>query len=188
MKRAIVLFTISLIAIIIGFTAASLTSVTKIPYKAYYAFMSDDAKEQVECLAENMYFEAAHEPKKGQMAVAFVTINRVKSGRFENDICGVVKQKVNGTCQFSWWCEDKPKAISTAKALTNSPSPLYNDIRNLAVYVYANHDKLEDPSKGALFYHADYVNPQWRNMEHLTTIGRHIFYIRKDMKNWTNSI
>jgi spore germination cell wall hydrolase CwlJ-like protein len=47
---------------------------------------------------------------------------------------------------------------------------------------------LEDPSKGALFYHADYVNPQWRNMEHLTTIGRHIFYIRKDMKNWTNSI
>lgn len=188
MKRAIVLFTISLIAVIIGFTAISLTSVAKIPYKAYYAFMSTDAKQQVECLAENMYFEAAHEPTKGQIAVAFVTINRVKSGRFEDDICGVVKQKINGTCQFSWWCEDRPKAISTAKALTNSPSPLYNDIRNLAVYVYANHDKLEDPSKGALFYHADYVNPKWRNMEHLTTIGRHIFYIRKDMKNWTNSI
>lgn len=187
MKRVIVFLTISLMALTLGITAFSVTAVAKIPYKAYYAFMSADAKEQVECLAENMYFEAAHEPLKGQMAVAFVTINRVKSGYFESDICGVVKQKTGKTCQFSWWCEDRPKAISTAKALTNDRNMLYNDIRNLAVYVYANHDKLEDPSRGALFYHADYVNPKWKNMEHLTTIGRHIFYIRKDMKNWTSS-
>ena len=187
MKRAIVLFTISLIALTIGFTVLSVTNILKLPYKVYYSFMSADAKTQVECLAENIYFEAAHEPEKGKVAVAFVTINRVRSGFFEDDICSVVKQKINGTCQFSWWCEDRPKAISMAKALTESNSPLYNDIRNLAVNVYANYDKLEDPSKGALFYHADYVNPKWRNMEHLTTIGRHIFYIRKDMK-WKTQV
>jgi len=188
MKRAIVLFTISLIATTIGFTALTVTNIVNLPYKAYYSFMSADARTQVECLAQNIYYEAGYEPEKGQVAVAFVTLNRVKSGFFESDICGVVKQKTGNVCQFSWWCEDRPKAISTARALTDSNNRLYNDIRNLAVYVYANHDKLEDPSKGALFYHADYVNPKWRNMEHLTTIGRHIFYIRKDMKNWTNSI
>jgi spore germination cell wall hydrolase CwlJ-like protein len=185
MKRAIVLFTISLIALTIGFTIASVTNVVKLPYKAYYHFMSADAKQEIECLAKNIYFEAALEPEKGQVAVAFVTINRVKSGFFENDICGVVKQKINGTCQFSWWCEERPKAIYASNVLTNGQNMLYNDIRNLAVHVYANYDKIEDPSKGALFYHADYVRPGWRNMEHLTTIGRHIFYNRRDMK-WTS--
>jgi spore germination cell wall hydrolase CwlJ-like protein len=185
MKRAIVLFTISLIAITIGFTIASLSNVVRLPYKAYYNFMSVDAKKQVECLAQNIYFEAAKEPEKGQVAVAFVTINRVKSGKFEDDICGVVKQKMNGVCQFTWYCEDRPRAIYASNVLTSGDNSLYNDIRNLAVYVYANYDKLEDPSKGALFYHADYVNPGWRNMEYLTTIGRHLFYNRKDMK-WKN--
>ena len=182
MKRAIVLFTISLIALIIGFTSLTVTNVVKLPYKAYYNFMSADAKKQVDCLAENMYFEAGYEPEKGQVAVAFVTINRVKSGYFENDICGVVKQKVQGVCQFSWYCEH---ANPTAKRLTGRAEMVYNDVKDRAVYVYSNYDKLEDPSKGALFFHADYVSPGWRNMEHKITIGRHIFYNRKDLK-WTS--
>ena len=182
MKRAIVLFTISLIALTIGFTSLTVTNVVKLPYKAYYNFMSADAKKQVECLAENMYFEAGYEPEKGQVAVAFVTLNRVKSGRFDDDICGVVKQKIQGVCQFSWYCEN---TTLSAKHLTGRAEKVYNDVRNLAVYVYANYDKLEDPSKGALFFHADYVSPGWRNMEYLTTIGRHLFYNRKDLK-WTS--
>jgi|APGre2960657373_1045057.scaffolds.fasta_scaffold15304_4 spore germination cell wall hydrolase CwlJ-like protein len=179
MKRAIVLFTISLIALTIGFTALTVTNIVTLPYKAYYNFMSSDAKTQVECLAQNIYYEAGYEPEKGQLAVAFVTINRVKSGHFEDDICGVVKQKFKGVCQFTWYCEN------TTRSLTGRAEVVYNDVKDLAVYVYANYDKLEDPSKGALFYHADYVNPKWKNMEHLTTIGRHIFYIRKDLK-WTS--
>ena len=179
MKRAIVLFTISLIALTIGFTALTVTNIVTLPYKAYYSFMSDDAKTQVECLAQNIYYEAGYEPEKGQVAVAFVTLNRVKSGHFEDDICGVVKQKFKGVCQFTWYCEN------TTRSLTGQAEMVYNDVKDLAVYVYANYDKLEDPSKGALFYHADYVNPKWKNMEHLTTIGRHIFYIRKDLK-WTS--
>lgn len=175
MKRAIVLFTISLIALTIGFTALTVTNIVTLPYKAYYSFMSADAKTQVECLAQNIYYEAGYEPEKGQVAVAFVTLNRVKSGHFEDDICGVVKQKFKGVCQFTWYCEN------TTRRLTGQAEMVYNDVRNLAVYVYANYDKLEDPSKGALFYHADYVNPRWKNMVRLTTIGRHIFYNRKDL-------
>ena len=115
-------------------------------------------------------------------AVAFVTINRVRSGFFEKDICAVVKQKTNGTCQFSWYCENTTPA---SERLTGRAEMVYNGVRSLAAYVYVNHDKMEDPSKGALFYHADYVNPGWKNMQHLTTIGRHIFYNRKDLK-WTS--
>jgi len=183
LKRTAVLITMCMVALITGFVLQATGNATQLIYKANFNMLSADAKQQVECLAENIYFEAGHEPKLGQVAVAFVTINRVKSGRFENDICGVVKQKIQNVCQFSWWCEERPKAIATSKVLTNGQNKVYNDVRNVALHVYANYEKLEDPSKGALFYHADYVKPGWRNMEYLTTIGRHLFYNRKDLRN-----
>jgi spore germination cell wall hydrolase CwlJ-like protein len=118
-------------------------------------------------LAQNIYYEAGWEPEKGQIAVAMVTINRLEDGRFANSICGVVKQKVQNTCQFTWFCE--------GKTLTKINHSVYNDIKDLAAYVYANHQKIKDPSKGALYYHADYVNPQWK-LKKVDQIGRHIFY------------
>ena len=45
----------------------------------------------------------------------------------------------------------------------------------MAIYVYANYENLRDITKGALYYHADYVNPRWK-LEKTTVIGRHIFY------------
>lgn len=146
-----------------------------LPYKVVYENLSSPTQKEVECLAENIYFESAYEPKEGKIAVAFVTLNRVNKG-FANSICDVVKQKINNVCQFSWWCEAKPYSISTNKSLTNNYNSLYNDIRNLATYVYVNQEKIKDPSKGALFYHADYVNPGWPNMKTTAKIGRHIFY------------
>ncbi|MBJ7298438.1 MAG: cell wall hydrolase [Dolichospermum sp.] len=38
-----------------------------------------------------------------------------------------------------------------------------------------NYEILDDVTKGALYYHADYVNPRWKLIK-TTTIGRHIFY------------
>jgi len=148
------------------------------PFNPKFNNLSPQAKAEVECLAENIYFESAYEPKQGQIAVAFVTLNRVKSGLFETDICGVVKQKIRNVCQFSWYCEDKTYRISTEKRLTSTPNSLYNDIRELAVSVYINYERMIDPSNGALFYHADYVNPGWRNMRMTAVVGRHIFYNR----------
>ena len=57
---------------------------------------------------------------------------------------------------------------------------LYNDIVELATMIYFNHDKLDDPTDGATFYHADYVNPKWRGLVKTNQIGRHIFY-RQDI-------
>lgn len=154
---------------------------TELPIKVNYSLLNNDAKKQVECLADNIFFEAATESTQGQMAVAFVTINRVNSGYFARDICGVVKQKTQNVCQFSWYCEEKANRLSYTKALTNAQKQLYNEIVEIAVYVYTNYERMADPTKGALFYHADYVNPQWKNMIKTAVIGRHIFYVRKDL-------
>jgi spore germination cell wall hydrolase CwlJ-like protein len=37
---------------------------------------------------------------------------------------------------------------------------------------------MADITKGATYYHADYVNPQWK-LPKTTQIGRHIFYKRQ---------
>ena len=44
------------------------------------------------CLSEALYFEARGETVKGQFAVAEVIMNRVKSARFPDTLCGVIHQ------------------------------------------------------------------------------------------------
>ena len=172
----IIIASIISVLIVLGFSSVMATQINPMPLKIGFQDLSPKAKLQVECLAQNMYFESGHESEKGQIAVGMVTMNRVKSGEYPTTICGVVKQKVKSTCQFSWYCEGK----FDVKSLTHFNNMLYNNIRELAVYVYANHDKIEDPSRGALFYHADYVKPGWKNMVYLTQIGRHKFYNKKE--------
>jgi spore germination cell wall hydrolase CwlJ-like protein len=131
-----------------------------------YSELTKDAKRQVDCLADNIYHEAGYEAEKGKVAVALVTLNRVEDPRFPKDICGVVKQKTQGMCQFSWFCTE----VKTKKG-----SEAYQSAKDVALYVYANYEKLHDITKGALYYHADYVNPGWK-LQKTVTIGRHIFY------------
>ena len=80
---------------------------TERPLKVKYEDLNRSARQQVDCLAQNMYFESGWEPETGQIAVAMVTINRQESGNYPSTICGVVKQKIASTCQFSWVCEYK---------------------------------------------------------------------------------
>ena len=134
-----------------------------------YSQLTPAAKKQVDCLAENIYFEAGHEPEEGKKAVALVTLNRVQDPRYPKDICSVVKQRVNSTCQFSWHCE-AGKYVRNRKA--------YDDAKQMALFVYANYENLKDITKGALYYHADYVNPRWQ-LQKTVIIGRHIFYKEK---------
>lgn len=140
--------------------------------------LTANAKKQVECLADNIFFEAAYEPKEGQIAVASVTFNRVNSRHFAKDICGVVKEKTTRVCQFSWYCQDKERSTSynKEKYLTEKQKEVYNNIYNLALYLYVNSNRIKDNTNGALYYHADYVNPHWRHLNRTVKIGRHIFY------------
>lgn len=146
-----------------------------IPENIKYHTLAKPAQKQIDCLAENIMYEAGSEPREGQIAVALVTLNRVASGNYAKDVCGVVKQKTthNGktVCQFSWVCEP----INTSKRLTTGHIMMYNQVEQLAIYVMMNYETLKDNTKGATYYHADYVNPNW-GLPKTTKIGRHIFY------------
>lgn len=159
---AIFLISISLV-LSAGYTKDKFIDVT-------YTQLTKEAKIQVDCLAENIYYEAGYEPRDGKIAVAMVTLNRVQDPKFPKDICSVVKQKVNSTCQFSWFCEQNKRIQNTS---------VYTQAREVALLVYANYEKMHDMTQGALFYHADYVNPRWK-LERTAVIGRHIFYKQRD--------
>lgn len=181
MRSKTILSSIFLSLVILAATVANIQSSEGkyyIPASVGYKALSKPTQKQVDCLAENIYFEAAHESKDGKIAVALVTLNRLASGNYGSDVCGVVKQKtvINGNtiCQFSWMCD----TLFTSKRLTIIHTSLYNDIREIAVYVLMNYENMNDITKGATYYHADYVNPQW-GLPKTIQIGRHIFYKRQ---------
>lgn len=137
-----------------------------------------DRTKQLECLARNVYWEAANQPFEGKVGVAQVTMNRVESGKFANTVCGVVYQKnvvyEKVVCQFSWYCEPTYKVKPVHPAL-------WEESMEVAKKVLLEGFRL--PSlKDALYFHADYVKPGWGNMETLGKFGNHIFYKKRDQK------
>lgn len=170
MKSKPILFSLAFSTVIIFLSLVNV-NLYNLPFKARFESLNKETQKQVTCLADNIYFEAAHEPLDGKKAVAFVTINRLQTGNYANDICGVVTQKTGGTCQFSWYCESK----HTNNRLTIRSTSLYNEIQQLAVNMVVNFERYEDVTNGATYYHADYVNPQWK-LKRIDQIGRHIFY------------
>ena len=134
----------------------------------------EEKSRQLECLTRNIYWESASEPFEGKVAVAQVTMNRVASGRFPADVCGVVYQKnivyEKVICQFSWYCEGTYKTKPVYGVL-------WKESEEVAKKVLLEGFRL--PSmKNALYYHADYVNIKWNKPE-IAKIGHHIFYGEK---------
>ena len=58
---------------------------------------------ELACVATAIYYESKNEPFLGQVAVARVIQNRIRAN-FASSACGVVYQKVNRRCQFTWAC------------------------------------------------------------------------------------
>ena len=126
--------------------------------------------EELHCLALNIYFEARSEPHDGQRAVAHVVLNRVENPKFPSTICQVVRQggeQVRHRCQFSWWCDGRSDRPAKGK--------VWDSAQALARAIYWGYS--QDPTDGAMWYHADYVAPSWgAHFERGPKIGRHIFY------------
>jgi spore germination cell wall hydrolase CwlJ-like protein len=137
--------------------------------KANTARVGAETDEALRCLALNIYHEARSEPETGQRAVAAVTINRVRSKTFPSSVCKVVKQggQRRNRCQFSWWCDGKKDQPMEAAAWQQA----------LAIGRLSLRGEADDPTNGALYYHADYVRPRWsRTFERTARIGSHLFY------------
>jgi hypothetical protein len=125
---------------------------------------------QRRCLATAIYFEARGEPVRGQMAVAQVVMNRVRSSIYPDTICGVVFQgqwRRTG-CQFSFTCDGRAD-VPKDKERWLLANKLAKEVTEGKVWL---------PEIGhASHYHATYVKPKWRRqMDHIKQLGRHIFY------------
>lgn len=117
-----------------------------------------------ECLSMNIYHESRGEQAQGQIAVAQVTVNRVKHREWPSSICEVVYQPK----QFSWTHLIKNHSPKETKAWKRA-QVIARDvlIGNVA-----------DVTGGAVFYHANWIkNPYWAKEVTLSkVIGNHLFY------------
>lgn len=123
--------------------------------------VGDDVDSELSCLAGAVYFESKGEPLSGQLAVANVIINRTNSGRFPRTICGVVKQPG----QFSFIRGGAIPAIRSAAQYRTA----------MAIAQVAMDKEWDNPTPGALYFHARRVSPGWARPR-VATIGNHIFF------------
>jgi spore germination cell wall hydrolase CwlJ-like protein len=133
------------------------------------------ASEEVNCMAEAVYYEARGQSQLGQLAVAIVIRNRMKDPRWPSTACEVVKDgrywnghPVRDMCQFSYWCDGKPERPAEKQA--------WKEAVNIAELVYGHDIEVEDLKK-ATHYHALSVRPFWADKLILCLqIGDHRFY------------
>lgn len=127
--------------------------------------------QQGNCLADAMYYEARGEGRAGQLAIAEVVYNRMRSGYYPNTICSVVFEGagLHTGCQFSFTC-------SGDMARRKSPV-VWRRTQRLALQIVTGIVQLQNTTGGALSFHAVDVAPGWADtMARTTQIGHHIFY------------
>jgi Cell Wall Hydrolase len=123
------------------------------------------------CIADAVYFEARGEPLRGQMAVAQVVLNRVFSGRYPDNICGVVFQNAGRhlACQFTFACEGKDLSRIDEPDMWEQAKRIAKDALDGKIWL--------SEVGHATHYHAYWVRPSWVNeMAKLYRLGVHTFY------------
>lgn len=122
-----------------------------------------------QCLSEAIYYEARSETRSGQLAVADVVKNRVKSKHFPDTICGVVYQNAERpfACQFSFACDGSMDRAPSGKAWDSS-----QDMAQVSLSGFVS-----DLTNNATHYHTVAVNPHWADsLQFQKKVGFHLFY------------
>jgi spore germination cell wall hydrolase CwlJ-like protein len=152
--------------------------VTDGPSPAERLGLAGKRRERAEkCLAEAVYFESRGEPRRGQVAVAQVVMNRVFSGYYPSDICRAVYQNAHRrlACQFTFAC-DNVRDVVTEPELWKQAKEIASDMLEGRVW--------DEKVGRATHYHARSVRPNWiREMRKLDRIGEHTFY---RPRRWTS--
>lgn len=150
-------------------------------------FAYSSQKSELNCLALNIYHEARSSNLADQAAVVDVVFNRVRSSKYPNTICSVVKQAklskwhlqntgkkvpIKHMCQFSWFCDGKSDEPTEEDA--------WEQANILAIQVYKDR-QYRGISEGAIMYHTRYVKPYWaKHYQFVGTIGQHKYYRTKN--------
>jgi spore germination cell wall hydrolase CwlJ-like protein len=127
---------------------------------ASYLHAPRPISEEQRCLARAVYHEAANQELKGQLAVAQVVLNRVKSGVFPRDVCGVVNQPGQFFNIANFNVKETSRHWLTA----------------VGVALAAETEQVGQAVPGALFFHATSVHPPWGTHTLVAQIGGHLFY------------
>ena len=119
----------------------------------------------INCLSDDIYYEASTQSMAGQIAVGEVVLNRVKSLDFPKTVCKVIWQH----CQFSWTCSPNRRPI-------DKHSTSWKNAQSVARMLLAN-TNMVDITNGAIAYHTVTSHPSWsRKMDRVMRIDQHVFY------------
>lgn len=159
----------------------------------------------LECLAKNIYYEAASEPTEGKVAVGLVTINRSNHGKFPNSICGVVNQrtdysvaktvtKTRTVTEGKVFKTSKQVSETTTKwvkrsvcqfswrcenvrAIRKNDTRWDDSVMVAQELLEGGYEELRDKYRNALYFHERHVKPTWAKQKQVVErIGGHIFY------------
>ncbi len=124
---------------------------------------------ELDCLANNIYYESRNQSGLGQLAVGLVTLTRVAADQWSDSVCGVV----HAPKQFTWTWDGKQRPAQNSvdyrrylESLNLASRILYGEFDNLLPLFNADH------------YHTTKVHPEWaRKMERLAVIEDHVFLV-----------
>ncbi|MFT7531706.1 MAG: N-acetylmuramoyl-L-alanine amidase, partial [Gammaproteobacteria bacterium] len=103
------------------------------------------------------------ETRQGQLAVAAVTLNRVRSSKFPTSVCSVVWQPK----QFSWTHTQSSYFPTDLKSWSQAQEIARTVLDQKVVANYRN----------LLFYHSKKVRPFWiKEKRFVARVGSHLFY------------
>lgn len=139
-------------------------------FTALWISASEVKGDQLLCMQQNVFFEARNQSEAGQEAVAWVTLNRVRSPKYPNTICEVVWQNK----QFSWTHDGKAD-LPSDNVIEQASWKRAGEVAKRVIRL--NNLGLKGSVGDSIMYHADYVNPYWADSyEMVTKIDKHIFY------------
>ena len=126
-------------------------------------------KQEMTCLALNVYFEARGTIHRQQEGVAWVARNRAEVEVYNGpNICDVVFQKRGKTAQFAWTAHPLNRVYVDDEG--------WSVAQEIAYGVYMG--TIPDPTKGALAFHEVKLPKKYRKYaaKHGLRIGSHVFY------------
>lgn len=133
------------------------------------------ANSERDCLAQAIYHEARGESAKGQLAVANVIVNRARSGKFPDSLCGVIYQNANKglyRCQFTFACDGRNNVPAERRAWAKS-----QDLARKVYAEFAQGKEIGVVPGSTLYYHTTAVAPSWSyTFNRVAVVDSHIFY------------
>lgn len=110
-------------------------------------------RQELFCLAQNIFFEARGADIDEKIRVANVTLNRVKSDRYSDNVCEVVYEPF----QFSWTL--KKHNLKSIIYSNKKERKAWEDSVKVAEAQLS--EDLPDLTNGSMFYHTHTISPKW---------------------------